>query len=140
MYETDEFQAIQAFHARWPYITFAGLDKTMLLIFSAFTSEVIRLKIPNDPPRILYTYITEHYDLYILCQKEDKYYLSVVNLDECNPNEYKDIFKRTCKNKTILEYVSKDVDYKPFVAMHVRGESSKDVIDNNEKAIVCLLH
>ena len=81
----------------------------MLLIFSAFTSEVIRLKMPNNPSRILYTYITEHYDLYVLCQKEDRYYLSVVNLDECNPNEYPDIFKRTCKNKTILEYVSKDV-------------------------------
>ena len=34
----------------------------------------------------------------------------------------------------------KDVGDKPFVAMHVRGESSKDVIDNNEKAIVYLLH
>ena len=112
----------------------------MLLIFSAFTSEVIRLKIPNDPLRILYTYITEHYDLYILCQREHKYYLTVVNLDECNPNEYADIFQRTCKNKTILEYESKDVGDKPFVAMHVRGESSKDVIDNNEKAIFYLLH
>lgn len=113
----------------------------MLLIFSAFTSEVIRLKIPNDPLRILFTYITEHYDLYILCQKEDEYYLNIINLDHCNPNEYQNnIFNRVCKNQTILKYFSKDVEDKPFVAMHVRGESSKDTIDNNEKAIVYLLH
>ena len=42
--------------------------------------------------------------------------------------------------ESIFDYKSKDVKGKPFVSMHVRGESSKDIIDNNEKAIVYFLH
>ena len=41
---------------------------------------------------------------------------------------------------TLFEYSFESVENKPFIAMHVRGSSEKEDIDNNERLIISVIH
>ena len=41
---------------------------------------------------------------------------------------------------TLFQYPMEDVDYKALTAIHVRGSSDKEEIDNNERLIISIIH
>jgi hypothetical protein len=79
----------------------------------------------NETAKTLYT--LWELDLDVTHAKE----IGQTDDDEKNPNyDFKEIWHYTCE----------DVDDKPFLKMHVRAPSYKDVVDNNEKLAVFVLH
>lgn len=64
---SEKLPAIQAFCAKWPYVTFSGLKKDFIMILNAFDSENIhRVQIHGKPNKICQTYITDTNDLFIM--------------------------------------------------------------------------
>jgi hypothetical protein len=105
--------------------------------------------LPDSPDRICATYITITNDLFILTQKKREYLLFHICLDESYDETMEEAIarrgkkaerKKICyKVDRVFKYFVESVDSKPFLSMHVRGSSSKD-IDNNLELIIYLLH
>ena len=77
-----------ALSAKWPYVTFSGLEKRYLIILNAYDKNLIhRVQMPGEPDAITHTYITETNTLFIVTSKGNKIRLQFIDLDASNRRE-----------------------------------------------------
>ena len=98
------------------------------------------MQLPGDPEKICHTYITETNNLYIVTKKDGVYRFQYLDLDAgkesfCDKKLYKKF-----NIVTLFEYSLESVNNKPIIAIHVRGSSEKEDIDNNERLIISIIH
>ena len=114
------------------------------MIIKVYEPDLVHnVEIPNNPNKIIDTFITVTNDLFALVQKDDNYILYKADLDKgnkdetpiYNSNEY-DSFRFT----EIFKYTRKDVNYEEPLKIFVRGSSAKERIDNKEKILVFIIH
>lgn len=95
---------------------------------------------PDEPDKISQTYITETNNLFIVCQKDDKYNVCFIDLDASNRREQTNKHNDKFRVSNLFQYTKENVKHKTLLDIHIRGSSDKEVIDNNEKLIVLMLH
>jgi len=94
------------------------------------------------------TYITDTSDLFVLAYKFEtkKYYLYMIDLDECNfmeseeGTDLNDIDKAFNFKEETFTYNEEEVEYAEFTQIHIRGESRKENIDFKLQLQVFILH
>ena len=86
------FSKYRGFSSNWPYIAFQGLESSenYLWLINAYDQGVInRIELPPPNIQISQAYLSESYDLFIVCEAPEEYNLYYVNLDD-----YADMVKR----------------------------------------------
>lgn len=137
-----------AYSINWPYVTFSGLNNTLVII-NAFERKVIhRIEIAKQQVQesesyqrayIEKTFITDTKDLFILIRDQNHYLLYTIDLDKTNFKEIddatniQDAFKLS---EPILKYHENSVNFQNVLAFHVRGSSRKEKIDMNHRCFV----
>ena len=110
------------------------------MILNAFDKDKIHRVEFDDPDKISHTYITETNDLFIFSQKGGRYRLQYIDLDAGSRREASTKKYDCFRLQNLFQYTNGDVGNKPLIDVHVRGSSDKEVIDNNEKLMVFMLH
>ena len=78
---------MEGFGFHWPYITLKAFDKhesvTSQFIFNAkYPDQVVNVELNAKILRIVKSYITETYDLYLLAELQDTYQILHIDLDK----------------------------------------------------------
>ena len=86
---------------------------------------VHRIELPRQLLRINKTYITSSYDLFVLTEGPEHYYVYRVNLDTFEDKDTKDGRGRILTVQDVMYYAKTEVEDAPILDFHVRGGSSE---------------
>ena len=78
--------------------------------------------------------------MYIVTQKNKSYKFQYLDLDSGKRAHCESKLYKKFNIVTLFEYSFESVQNKPMTAIHVRGSSEKEEIDNNERLIISVLH
>ena len=73
---------INCLNTKWPFICFQGLNNKSIMIIEAHDPDtVLNIEIPDNPEKIIDTYITETNDLFVMVLNKENYNLYKLDLD-----------------------------------------------------------
>ena len=115
----------------WPYLTYKGFKNDMVIINMATKDTSVSVELPEYVKKVSKSFITEAFDLYVLAEDDESYYLLHIDLDKFkDANQKKDQIFRV---KEKFDFSKDLVDNKMMFDFHVRSSSNKEKISTNKK-------
>lgn len=72
---------MEGFGFHWPYITLKAFDRHQMILNVMNPNLIINVELNPKITRIVKSFITETYDLFLLAEKKDSYQILQIDLD-----------------------------------------------------------
>ena len=73
----------------WPYLTYKGFKNDMVIINMATKDTCFNVELPEYVKKVSKSFITEAFDLYVLAEDDESYYLLHIDLDKFKDDDQK---------------------------------------------------